>query len=87
MGDIRYEKQRTRAQPRALFVGRHFAWIARTMVKVAKELELTNAQFLKMLEILASELETTGNFNRKLFKEHVHFAAVRAKKYEELVED
>lgn len=82
MSDYRYTRSPT-AQ-RALFYGRQFAWIARTMVKVAHECELTDHQFLKMVEVLARELESTNpRFNKRLFEQHIRVAALEVKALEE----
>lgn len=86
MSDYRYTRRTppVREGPRALFYGRQFAWIARTMVKVAKEVGLTNAQTIKMFELLADELtQTNPRFNRKLWEQHVRVAALDIKALEQ----
>jgi hypothetical protein len=48
--------------------GRHFAWMARLAVRVAKELALTDEQFVKLSEVLINELKkTNASFNRDTF--------------------
>lgn len=86
MTDYRYARRtpQVREGPRSLFYGRQFAWIARTMVKVAKELQLTDAQTVRLLELLADELTSTNpRFNRKLWEQHVRVAALELKALEE----
>jgi hypothetical protein len=69
------------------FVGRHFSWMARTAVKIAKELELSDEQFLKLIELLVKELrETNINFNRDIFVSHIRVAAYAVKQNESALE-
>lgn len=86
MTDYRYTRRtpNTREGPRSLFYGRQFAWIARTMVKIAKEVGLTDGQTVKMLELLSDELTTTNpRFNKKLWEQHVRVAALEIKALED----
>lgn len=71
--------------PPALFFGRHFSWMARTAVKIAKELELTDQQFVKLVKVLIDELrETNQRFNRDVFVSHIRVAAAEIKREEAL---
>lgn len=87
MTDYRYTKDdrpQARApaprRTRSLFYGRHFVWLARLMVKIAKELALTNDQFLRMLELVITDIKRDSpNFNRNMFEEQVRAAAYAAK--------
>jgi hypothetical protein len=68
------------------FVGRHFSWVARTAVKIARELSLTDEQFLRLIEVLVQELrETNENFNRDIFVSHVRVAAYSIKQNESVL--
>ncbi len=80
MGEIYYRDGPPKRQERPLFYGRHFAWIARCCVKVARELKLSDQQFLKMVELLVKELELTNpRFNKPLFETQIRTAAAAAK--------
>lgn len=70
-----------------LFFGRHFSWIARTAVKIAKELELTDEQFLKLVELLVQELKLTNDrFDRGIFVEYIKNSAQAVKQNEAVLE-
>ena len=59
------------------FFGRHFSWMARTCVKIAQELELTDAQFIKLVALLVRELNYTNErFNRDTFIAQVRTTAM-----------
>ncbi len=69
--------------PPKFFVGRHFSWVARTAVKIARELGLDDDQFLRLIALLVSELrETNERFNREIFVSQVRVAAQAIKQNE-----
>jgi hypothetical protein len=60
--------------------GRHFSWMARTCVKIAQELELTDAQFIKLVAVMVQELrQTNERFNRDTFIAQVRVTAMSVK--------
>ena len=63
--------------------GRHFAWMARVAVRLAKELALTNDQFIRLAEVLIDELRKTNErFNRDTFITQLRTNAMSIKQNE-----